>query len=299
MKIIPAYFTLPNEVVHFDQFELCGTDAGERAGLDNTPPPTAATRLITVGIGLETVRAEVNTRFCDRPRLVIVNSGYRSPEVNKLVGSSPNSFHILGLAADIRVPGVSHLDLARLCAEKLPRIDKIILEFYIPGNSRAGWVHLQWAKTGDTPRGEFYIKESGVSGYTRVEADFVTKFGEKSTALVETPRLWVKKSPTEAEQWDGTMESYQRIARLFWPNGNAPLTMQVGETPPVLRLEQPGRTPNFEIAQAGDYIARNPAEGWHYVMPGDQFLKVYERMANREDYAKEVAQWQQRQKQVA
>ena len=282
MNIIPAYFTLPQGVINFDQFELCGSDKGERAGLDNTPPPEAAANLGIVGLGLEVVRAEVNTRFCDRPRLVIVNSAYRSPEVNKLIGSTPNSFHILGLAADIRVPGVSHLDLARLCAEKLTLIDKIILEFYKPGNPRAGWVHLQWAKPDETPRKEFYTIESGVRGYTRVEADFVTKFGETPEERAKNlpmalPRRWVKKHPTEAEQWDGTKEDFDRIRQLFWPDGNSPMTLLATANPPVLQLKQPGRTPDYEVAEAGDYIARNLSAGWVYVMPGSQFPEVYER----------------------
>ena len=32
---------------------------------------------------------------------IYVNSGYRCPELNKLVGGAPNSYHLSGMAADI------------------------------------------------------------------------------------------------------------------------------------------------------------------------------------------------------
>ncbi len=41
---------------------------------------------------------------------LIVNSGYRSPEHNKVVGGVPNSQHVKGLAADIRPRDLSQLD---------------------------------------------------------------------------------------------------------------------------------------------------------------------------------------------
>ena len=51
---------------------------------------------------------------------IVVNSGYRSPEHNAAVGGVKNSFHTLGLAADIR-PLSKNMDdlpeLQRICDE--------------------------------------------------------------------------------------------------------------------------------------------------------------------------------------
>ena len=37
---------------------------------------------------------------------IIINSGYRSPELNKKVGGAPTSNHLTGCAVDIRVAGI-------------------------------------------------------------------------------------------------------------------------------------------------------------------------------------------------
>lgn len=51
-------------------------------------------------------------------RPIIVNSAYRSPEHNKAVGGVPNSYHVQGLAADIRPERQDDLpELQDLCLE--------------------------------------------------------------------------------------------------------------------------------------------------------------------------------------
>lgn len=45
-------------------------------------------------------------------RPVIINSGYRNINHNAEVGGSPNSYHLKGMAADIRVPDLSPNDVA-------------------------------------------------------------------------------------------------------------------------------------------------------------------------------------------
>ena len=40
---------------------------------------------------------------------IIINSGYRSPQLNKKIGGVPTSNHLTGCAADIRVTGMEQL----------------------------------------------------------------------------------------------------------------------------------------------------------------------------------------------
>lgn len=78
-------------------------------------------------------------------RPLVVNSGYRSKALNKAVGGVANSYHLEGLAADLRCSNVgdAHVLLAHL--KTIPCVDLALLE-------RAGnavWVHVQ---TSYTPR---------------------------------------------------------------------------------------------------------------------------------------------------
>lgn len=44
---------------------------------------------------------------------VIITSGYRTPEWNKKVGGAKNSYHMRGMAADIKVNGMTPKELAK------------------------------------------------------------------------------------------------------------------------------------------------------------------------------------------
>lgn len=56
---------------------------------------------------------------------LIINSGYRSPEHNKNVGGAVNSFHLTGMAADIRSPRIAPITL-------FATIERLISEGKIP-----------------------------------------------------------------------------------------------------------------------------------------------------------------------
>jgi len=55
---------------------------------------------------------EIMRSFCDLP--IIISSGYRSIEQNKLVGGATKSQHLIGKAADFHIVGVhpNHIYLA-------------------------------------------------------------------------------------------------------------------------------------------------------------------------------------------
>ena len=81
----------------------------------------------------------------------MVNSAFRSKQVNDAVGSKDTSQHRLGCAADIRVPGMTPDQVVRaVIAAQLP-FDQIIREF-------DAWTHISVPNTADgTPRKQSLI----------------------------------------------------------------------------------------------------------------------------------------------
>lgn len=107
---------------HFTLNELTFSETAARRGLDNTPGPAALANLKRVAMLLEEVR-----ELLGRP--ILVNSGFRSPEVNAAVGSRPTSQHLTGCAADIRVPGMTPAEVVRAVVESRIAYDQVIREF--------------------------------------------------------------------------------------------------------------------------------------------------------------------------
>ena len=51
---------------------------------------------------------------------VIINSGYRTPERNKTVGGAKYSYHMRGMAADIRINGMTAKEIANKLNKIIP-----------------------------------------------------------------------------------------------------------------------------------------------------------------------------------
>lgn len=81
---------------HFSYDEMTSTDQD----LPNIPDDFQYHQLLHTARILERVRAR-----CGFP--ISINSGFRSPEVNKAVGGKPNSYHLDGRAVDIDIYGMS------------------------------------------------------------------------------------------------------------------------------------------------------------------------------------------------
>jgi len=90
---------------HFTLGELTKTSVKA----ENVPNAAQVENLRRVCRWLERLRRRWNERYGDGEDPLIVNSGYRSPAVNKAVGGAPTSKHLTGCAADIRVSGLEQL----------------------------------------------------------------------------------------------------------------------------------------------------------------------------------------------
>jgi len=125
---------------NFTMAEFVKSDTANRLNIDNTPE----------GQHLEAAKAlfeNVVQKVRDHFGPTVLNSGYRSPDLNEAVRGSKTSQHCKGEAADIEVPGVANAELANWIVDNLD-FDQVILEFYTPGQPSSGWVHVSYKADG-------------------------------------------------------------------------------------------------------------------------------------------------------
>ena len=115
-----------NLTEHFTLEELTATSHRE---FDNTPNADEIANLTRLATFLERVKSVL------KGKPVMINSGFRSKQVNDSVGSKDTSQHRIGCAADIRVPGLTPDEVVRTIIDSGLPYDQIIREF----NS---WTHI-------------------------------------------------------------------------------------------------------------------------------------------------------------
>ena len=136
---------------HFTLGELCKTSAN----LENVPNEAQVENLKRLCGWLEQLRR----RPTPSPSLlregseepIIINSGYRSPEVNRAVGGVPDSNHLTGCAVDIHVTGLEQLihyasTLLDISDERQEDFDELLLERSPKGTY---WLHFAVRPSGN------------------------------------------------------------------------------------------------------------------------------------------------------
>ena len=154
---------------HFTLGELCKTSVKTADG--NIPSHVHIENLKRVCGWLEQLRLRCNRRYggqlapvdvcgtvpqCDASHSwdspgcspvgeapIIINSGYRSPEVNKAVGGTPGSNHLTGCAVDIRCKGIEQairyaFILLDIADESQEAFDELLIE----KSQKSVWVHF-------------------------------------------------------------------------------------------------------------------------------------------------------------
>ena len=91
---------------------------------------------------LEDLRYSYNTLY--HKGGVIINSGYRSPEVNRLAGGAPTSNHLTGCAVDIRVGGFEQaIRYASILLDISEGTKRDFDELFIERNKAGShWIHF-------------------------------------------------------------------------------------------------------------------------------------------------------------
>jgi|SRR6056300_338218 len=122
---------------NFSLKEMTTSQTATRHGINNNPNEDHMNNLKAL---CENVLQKVRDHF---GKVVTVSSGYRSPELCVKIGSSINSQHAKGEAADFEIFGVSNAELVKWISENCD-FDQMILEFHNLDEPNSGWVHCSY-----------------------------------------------------------------------------------------------------------------------------------------------------------
>lgn len=138
-----------------DEFVI--SQVAERHGYRNNPneKQIESLRLLCVNV-LQPLREIINVP-------IFINSGFRSFDVNAVVGGRFNSQHLEGKAADFVVPSMNLVDVFNIVLQQL-QFDQLIFEF-------GKWIHVSW--NGELNRKDVMISKKvyGKTVYENVKSE--------------------------------------------------------------------------------------------------------------------------------
>ena len=134
---------------HFTLGEM--TKSSSHPEVYNIPSHEAIANLTNLTKWLEVLRKRYNAKYGVGEEPIRINSGYRSPQLNKAIHGVAGSNHMTGCAVDIRVSGMEQL--IRYAAILLDYADESKQEFdelLIERNSHGAiWLHFAVRPSGN------------------------------------------------------------------------------------------------------------------------------------------------------
>ena len=137
---------------HFGLAELCKT----KTKIENVPNEAQVENLKRLCRWLEQLRRRWNNLYGDGDDPIIINSGFRSPEVNKAVGGVATSNHLTGCAVDIRCIGIEQaLRYAAILLDISDLNNEDFDELLIEQKAHVVWIHFAVRPSGNRRRTNF------------------------------------------------------------------------------------------------------------------------------------------------
>ena len=150
---------------NFSLKEMTTSQTAERKGINNTPNEAQILELTKLCANiLQPIRNHYRTP-------VTISSGFRSEELCVAIGSSVNSQHAKGQAADFEIFSLSNSELAKWIIENLD-FDQLILEYHNIGEPNSGWIHCSYKSPADNRKQTLraFRNEQGKTQYAEYNA---------------------------------------------------------------------------------------------------------------------------------
>ena len=119
---------------NFSLWEFEASQEATRRGIDNSVPDILWGNTLQLAHWLQNLRDELSKTY-GRDVSITISSGYRCPKLNKAIGGSKRSHHMMAVAADIRAKGLTPQELFDFICNSGMEFDQCIQEF-------DSWVHL-------------------------------------------------------------------------------------------------------------------------------------------------------------
>lgn len=129
--------------LNFKISELIHSDTAVKNGISNTPDTNSLDNMLELIVNcLQPIRNKLG-------KPMIITSGYRNSQVNKLVGGAATSQHTKGQAADFTVSGMSPTKVVEFVKNSGVEYDQLI-------NEHNQWTHISYNK-GNNRKQSFVI----------------------------------------------------------------------------------------------------------------------------------------------
>lgn len=136
---------------NFKLSEFFVSSTADKNGIKNEPSLDArATIERNINLLVDSVLDPIRDKFCAP---VIITSGYRCPQVNKLVGGANNSQHMSGCAADFHIKGFTYLMMRQVFLNIYDTLEFDQLIYYRSKNI----IHVSYIENGN--RHEAFLKK--------------------------------------------------------------------------------------------------------------------------------------------
>lgn len=126
---------------HFKLNEFIKSATAKRLNINNIPTDLHLLNLNYIAQYLEDIRLKYG-------KPIYITSGYRSKELNKIIGGSPTSYHLLGLGVDIDNGKEENKILFELILNNINElpIDELVNEYNFD------WLHISFSPKNCKPK---------------------------------------------------------------------------------------------------------------------------------------------------